>query len=151
MAKRIIREQGDEILRKHCREVTEFDARLHTLIDDMFETMYHADGAGLAAPQIGVLKRVVVIDARDETGPVELVNPKIIYKHGTRLSEEGCLSIPGVRGCVKRPEQVKVKAYDRFGNKHVYDGEGLLAVAFCHEIDHLNGVLFIDKMEACEE
>lgn len=147
MAIRIIREQGDEILRKKSREVEVFDKRLHTLIDDMFETMYAADGVGLAAPQVGILKRVVVIDTKDETGPIELVNPVIIYKHGTRLAVEGCLSVPGVRGLVERPEKVKVKAYDRFGNEHVYDGEGLLATAFCHEIDHLNGVLFIDKVE----
>ena len=147
MAKRIIRREGDEILRKKAREVTVFDERLHMLIDDMFETMYDADGAGLAAPQVGVLKRVVVIDVRDGSGKLELVNPRIIYRHGTQESAEACLSIPGRRGIVIRPKAVKVKALDRYGKEHIYDGEDFLATAFCHETDHLDGVLFIDKVE----
>lgn len=142
----MIRKEGDEILRKRAREVTEFDERLHTLIDDMFETMYDADGAGLAAPQVGVLKRVVVIDVRDGSGKLELVNPRIVYRHGEQESAEACLSIPGRRGIVLRPQKVKVKALDRYGKEHIYDGEDFLATAFCHETDHLDGTLFIDKV-----
>jgi len=148
MALRIIRQEGDEILTKKSREVTAFDTRLHTLLDDMKETMYDANGVGLAAPQIGMLKRVVVIDIRDGNGALELVNPRIIYKHGETLLVEGCLSVPGVHGYVRRPEKVKVRAQDRHGNEHVYDGEGMLAQAFCHEVEHLNGELFLTKVES---
>jgi len=148
MALRIIREEGDDILLKKSREVIAFDERLHTLLEDMKETMYDANGVGLAAPQVGILKRVVVIDTRDGSGALELVNPKIIYRHGETLLIEGCLSVPGVHGYVRRPEKVKVRAQDRFGKEHVYDGEGMLAQAFCHEVDHLNGELFISKVES---
>ena len=147
MAIRMIRKEGDEVLRKKSREVTVFDERLHMLLDDMKDTMYEAQGVGLAAPQVGILKRVVVIDARDEQGVLELVNPKIIYKHGETLRVEGCLSVPGVHGYVRRPEKVRVKAQDRYGKMHEYEGEEVLAQAFCHEVEHLNGKLFLDKVE----
>lgn len=151
MAIRNIRTEGDGILTKRSREVEVFDQRLHTLLDDMAETMYDSNGVGLAAPQVGVLKRVVVIDARDEQGLLELVNPRIIYKHGETLRVEGCLSVPGVHGYVRRPQKVKVRAMDRYGKEHVHDGEGLLAQAFCHEVEHLNGELFLDKVETFVE
>lgn len=146
MAIRIIREEGDEILRKKCREVKVFDQKLATLIDDMFDTMYDAGGVGLAAPQVGILKRVVVIDTREEGERLELVNPVIVYKHDEHEAAEGCLSVPGVRGVVVRPEKAIVRAQDRFGNTHEYKGVGLLAQAMCHECDHLEGTLFIDKV-----
>lgn len=146
MAIRIIREEGDEVLRKKCREVTVFDKKLHDLIDDLFDTMYEAGGVGLAAPQVGILKRVVVIDTREEGERLELVNPVIVYKHDEYEAAEGCLSVPGVRGVVKRPRRAIVRAFDRFGNVHEYKGEGLLAQAMCHECDHLDGTLFIDKV-----
>lgn len=147
MAIRFIREEGDEILRKKSREVTEFDERLYTLLDDMFDTMYAAEGVGLAAVQAGVLRRAVVIDTREEGEKIELVNPVIVSAEGERKVAEACLSVPGVRGYVKRPDKVTVRAKDRFGKEHEYTGEGLLAQAFCHEIEHLDGGLFIDKVE----
>ena len=151
MAIRIIRTSEDVILRKKSREVTAFDKRLHELLDDMAETMHNAGGVGLAAPQVGMLKRVVVIDVGDENGVIELVNPVIIYRHGEVVVVEGCLSVPGVRGYMRRPEKVKVRALDRYGKEHVYTGEGMLAQAFCHEVEHLNGQLFIDKVEGYVE
>ena len=151
MAIRIIRTSEDAILRKRSREVTEFDSRLHALLDDMADTMHDAGGVGLAAPQVGVLKRVVVVDIGDENGVTELVNPAIIYRHGEVVLVEGCLSVPNVRGYMRRPEKVKVRAFDRHGNEHTYTGEGMLAQAFCHEVEHLNGQLFIDKMEGLVE
>lgn len=146
MAIRFIREEGDEILRKKSREVTAFDAKLSELIDDMYDTMYQANGVGLAAVQVGILRRAVVIDTREEGEKLELINPEIISMEGLCEVTEGCLSVPGVRGYVERPEKVKVKAQDREGNWHEYVGEGLLAQAMCHEIDHLDGGLFIDKV-----
>lgn len=146
MAIRFIREEGDEILRKKSREVTAFDAKLSALIDDMYDTMYDANGVGLAAVQVGMLRRAVVIDTREEGERLELINPEIISMEGLCEVAEGCLSVPGVRGYVERPEKVVVKAQDRNGEWHEYVGEGLLAQAMCHEIDHLDGGLFIDKV-----
>ncbi len=143
MAVRTIRKDGDEVLRKVSRKVEVIDDRILTLLDDMKETMYKAEGAGLAAPQVGVLRRVVVIDIGE--GPIELINPVIVYESGEQLEEEGCLSIPGVRGQVKRPAKVIVRALNRKGETVELTGTELLAVAFCHEIDHLNGILFTDK------
>ena len=139
MAIRQIVKEGDEILTKKCREVTDFNERLSILIDDMFDTMYEAIGAGLAAPQVGILRRIVVIDVGE---PIELVNPVILEQSGEQKEVEGCLSCPGIWGITKRPMKVKVRAQDRKGVFHEYDGEELLARAFCHEIDHLDGILF---------
>lgn len=144
MAIRNIREYGDNILRKKSKRVTKFDERLETLLVDMAETMTEANGVGLAAPQIGVLKRVVVIDVGD--GLIELVNPEIVSTVGQISGIEGCLSVPGIAGVVDRPEKVKVKAFSRKGKPIEIEGEGLLARALCHEIDHLEGVLFVDKV-----
>ena len=146
MAIRIIREDGDEVLTKKCREVEKFDKKLHILLDDMWETMYDAPGVGLAAPQVGILRRVVVIDTGEKGEKIELINPVIVYKHGEREVSEGCLSVPGVRGVVKRPEKVIVRAYDRNGNEFERQAEGLLAQAFCHECEHLDGKLFTSKV-----
>ena len=145
MAIRKIVEMGkDDILRKHSRKVEKFDRRLGVLLDDMADTMYEADGVGLAAPQVGVLKRCVVIDVGD--GLIELVNPEILWSEGEVVGPEGCLSVPGRRGTVARPEKVRVHAQDRKGNHIELEGEGLLAVCLCHELDHLDGVLYVDKM-----
>ncbi len=146
MAIRLIRKEGDEILRKKSREVSVFDDKLALLIDDMYDTMYEANGVGLAAVQVGILKRVVVVDTREEGEKFELVNPVIISSEGSREVTEGCLSVPGVNGYVIRPEKVVLKAQDRYGNMHEYSAEGLLAQAFCHETEHLDGGLFIDKV-----
>ena len=135
---------GDDMLRQKCEEVTEFDKELGKLLEDMYETMKKADGIGLAAPQVGVLKRVVVIDTGN--GRIELVNPVITAFWGKQFEPEGCLSCVGQRGIVKRPKHVRVTAKDRFGNVRKYRGRDLLARAFCHEIDHLNGILFEDKV-----
>ena len=144
MAVRNIVEKGDPILRKISRSVLNFDEKLATLIDDMIETMHNADGVGLAAPQVGILRRICVIDVGD--GPIELVNPVIVKEEGEQVGSEGCLSVPGQSGIVKRPMKVTVKAQDRNGNTFEITGEELLARAFCHEIDHLNGILYIDKV-----
>jgi peptide deformylase len=149
MALRTIRINGDEILRKKCREVGEINERELTLLDDMLETMYAADGVGLAAPQVGILKRLVVIDVGE--GPMKLVNPEIIEAVGDVVDYEGCLSVPGEQGSVNRPEKVKVTALNEKGEKIEIAGSGLLARALCHEIDHLNGILFIDKVLPEEE
>jgi len=149
MALRTIRINGDEILRKKCREVDEITERELTLLDDMLETMYAADGVGLAAPQVGVLKRIVVIDVGE--GPMKLVNPVIVETEGDVVDYEGCLSVPGEQGNVNRPEKVKVTALNEKGEKVEMTGSGLLARAFCHEIDHLDGILFIDKVLPEEE
>lgn len=146
MAIRIIRENGDPVLRKTARVVETVNDRIKILVDDMIETMYDADGVGLAAPQIGILKRVFVIDIYDETGVKVLINPEIIESTGEQIEIEGCLSVPGESGTVKRPAFVKVKALNREGVEVVYEATELLARAFCHEIDHLDGVLFIDKV-----
>lgn len=140
MALRNIVKLGDPILNKTSRKVEKFDEKLATLIDDMLETMYHANGVGLAAVQVGMLKRVVVIDIGD--GPMELVNPEITLKEGEQRESEGCLSLPGKYGVTVRPMKVQVKAQDRNGKWQVFTGKGLKARAFCHEIDHLDGVLF---------
>ncbi|MGE5677490.1 MAG: peptide deformylase, partial [Pseudomonadota bacterium] len=134
---------GDEVLRKICRKVDVIDDRILTLLDDMRETMYKAEGVGIAASQVGVLRRVVVIDIGD--GPIELINPVIVYENGEQVEEEGCLSVPKIRGRVKRPAKVIVRAMNRKGETFEMEGTELLAIAFSHEIDHLNGVLFIDK------
>ena len=143
MAIRVIRKDGDEILRKKSRKVDVIDDRILTLLDDMKDTMKKAEGVGLAAPQVGVLRRVVVIDVGE--GLIELINPVIVFESGEQMEEEGCLSIPGIRGKVKRPEKVIVRAMNRKGETFEMTGTGLLAIAFCHEIDHLNGILFTDK------
>ena len=143
MAIRQIVNEGDSVLTKKCREVTKFDGRLATLIDDMIETLHLANGAGLAAPQVGVLRRVVIVDVGE--GPIELVNPKIIAYSGEQETVEGCLSCPGEWGVTRRPSYVKVKAQDRNGNEFTVEGKELLAKAFCHEIDHLEGILYKQK------
>ncbi len=143
MAKRNIRLNGDEILRKVCKPVKNITHSVITLIDDMAETMYDANGVGLAAPQVGILKRIVVIDIGE--GLVELINPEVIEKKGSQTNDEGCLSLPGYVAPVERPEYVKVKALNRKGEEIIVEGEGLMAVALCHETDHLDGVLYIDK------
>lgn len=143
--RKIVKVGEDDVLRKHARRVDKFDKRLWTLLDDMAETMYDADGAGLAAPQVGVLKRAVVIDVGH--GLVELVNPEITWQEGSAIHAEGCLSIPGRRGTVERPEKVRVRAQDRKGNElEIEADDEFLAMAVCHELDHLDGVLYIDKM-----
>jgi len=144
MAIRQLRYIGDPILRKKSKEVTEINDRIRTLLDDMLETMYEYEGVGLAAPQVGILRRVVVIDIGE--GPIKLINPEIIYEEGEFTDVEGCLSIPNRAGTVKRPEKVKVKYLDENGEEKIIEGTGLLAKALCHEIDHLDGILFIDKM-----
>lgn len=138
---------GDETLRKLCKPMQKYDLRLWLLLRDMADTMYKAEGVGLAAPQVGILRRVVVIDVGDEHGLIELINPEIIATEGEQEGSEGCLSAPGRRGYVKRPNKVTVKAQDRKGKPFEITGEGLLARAFCHEIDHLNGVLYSDVEE----
>lgn len=142
--RKIVKLGEDEVLRKRCRKVDKFDKRLHVLLDDMADTMYEADGAGLAAPQVGILKRVVVIDVGE--GLIELVNPEIIASEGTQMCIEGCLSVPGKRGKVERPAIVRVHAQDRDGNHIELEGEEFLANAICHELDHLDGVIYVDKM-----
>ena len=144
MAIRNIRRMGDSVLTKECRPVTEMNRKLAILIEDMLDTMYHANGVGLAAPQVGLLKRVVVMDCGDE--PIELVNPEITMTEGEQMESEGCLSVPGKYGVCKRPAKVQVKAQDRTGKWHVYTGEELKARCFCHEIDHLDGILFVSKV-----
>ena len=146
MAIRNIRLEGDPILRKVCKEVPEITDRIKVLLDDMGETMYHANGVGLAAPQVGILRRVIVVDPReDDTGLVKLINPEIIESDGEQIGVEGCLSIPNFNGTVKRPEHVKVKYLNEEGEEKTWDAHGFPAVVLCHEIDHLNGVLFRDK------
>ena len=140
MAIRNILKEGDETLLKVCRPVEKFDARLAELLGDMAETMHSADGVGLAAPQVGILRRVVVIDVGD--GVIELVNPVILEKKGEQECVEGCLSSPGQYGITKRPAKVKVRAHDRKGKFFEIEGEELLATACCHELDHLDGILF---------
>ena len=141
MAIRNIVQEGDVLLTKVCRPVEKFDDRLACLIDDMKDTLHEANGVGLAAPQVGVLRRVVIIDLGDGH-PLELVNPTIIAKSGRQRELEGCLSCPNTWGYTKRPMWVKVRAQDRTGEWHEYDGRELLARAFCHELDHLDGILF---------
>ncbi|MBQ2986900.1 MAG: peptide deformylase [Tyzzerella sp.] len=145
MAIREIRTMGDEVLTKTCKEVKMMTPRMAILIEDMLDTMYEAQGVGLAAPQVGVLRRIVVIDVGE--GPIILINPEILETSGEQTGDEGCLSVPGKAGCVTRPNYVKVKALDENMEEIVYEGEGLLARAFCHEIDHLDGHLYVEKVE----
>ena len=145
MALRNILTEEDPTLRKVSRPVTKFDDRLHELLDDMAETLEDARGVGLAAPQVGILRRVVVVDAGEEI--LELINPEIISQSGEQTGLEGCLSVPGKYGIVTRPNVVKVRAQDRFGEWYEAEGEELIARAFCHELDHLDGHLYVDKVE----
>ena len=146
MAIRNIRIMGDPILEKVCKEVKEVTPRIKELIEDMLETMYDANGVGLAAPQVGVLKRIVVIDVTGED-PIVLINPRILETSGEQTGGEGCLSLPGKSGTVTRPNYVKVKAYDRDMKPFEIEGTELLARAFCHEIDHLDGHMYVEKVE----
>lgn len=146
MAIRNIREDGDEILRKRSREVEKVDDKIREILNDMVDTMHKFNGVGLAGPQIGILKRLVVIDLYDDKGPIKLVNPEIIKEKGTQEVEEGCLSFPNKFAKVIRPEEVTIKALDENGKQIKISAKGLLAQAISHEIDHLNGVLFVDKM-----
>jgi peptide deformylase len=149
MAIRNIRTIGDDILRKKCRRVDEINDRILTLIKDMQETMYAADGVGLAAPQVGILKRIAVVDVGE--GIVNLINPEILDAEGEYLDEEGCLSIPGEQGVVSRPEKIKVKALNEKGEEIIFEAKDLFARAICHELDHLDGVLFVDKVIESED
>jgi peptide deformylase len=169
MALRTVVTKENPILRKKSKIVADYDAKIAELIDDMWETMYKAEGVGLAAPQIGILKRIVVIDVtplvEDEDGEMvpsderghdaitrfEMVNPVILESDGEELVSEGCLSVPGYTGKVIRPTYVKAEAYDRNGAKYIVEAEGLLAKAICHELDHLEGVLYIDKAESVDK
>lgn len=144
MAIRNIVKFGDDVLTKKCRTVEKFDERLELLINDLFDTLYDSGGVGLAAPQVGILRRVVVIDIDGD--PYELVNPEIVKVSGEQTGAEGCLSYPGKFGEVTRPNVVTVKAQDRKGEWHEYTGEGLLARAFCHELDHLDGRMFMEHV-----
>lgn len=150
MAKLQIRKFGDEVLRKVCRPVEEITPRILTLLDDMTETMRAADGCGLAAPQVGILRRIAVVEV-EEGQVIELINPKIIATAGEQEGAEGCLSYPGHRGIVKRPKHVTVRATNRHGEVFEISGSDLLARAFCHEIDHLDGRLYPDRAKRMEE
>lgn len=145
MALRQIRTVGDPCLTKVCKEVEEVNERTLTLIDDMLDTMYEAEGVGLAAPQVGVLKRIVVIDVGE--GPIVMINPEILETSGSQTGSEGCLSVPGKAGTVTRPDYVKAKAYDEDMNEYVIEGEELLARAICHELAHLDGHLYTELVE----
>ncbi len=146
MAIRNIREVGDKVLNKVAKEIKEVDKKLLTLIDDMLDTMYDASGVGLAAPQVGILKRLIVIDVSEEgNDPIILINPEIIEMDGEQIGDEGCLSVPGKVGTVRRPNYVKVKALNEEMKEFTMEGTGLLARAFCHEIDHLDGKLYVDQ------
>lgn len=147
MALRNVRTQGDEVLEKVCKPVTEMTSRMEELVDDMLETMKNADGVGLAAPQVGVLRRICVIDVGEENGtpePLILINPEVVSEEGEQTGPEGCLSLPGYVGDVTRPMKVTVKAQDRELKEYTVTGEGLLARALCHEIDHLNGHMYTE-------
>lgn len=145
MALRTIRVQGDSVLTKKSRTVDKMTPRIGELITDMLDTMYDAMGVGLAAPQVGILKRIVVIDVVE--GPIVLINPEILETSGEQTGDEGCLSVPGMAGQVTRPNYVKVKALDVNMDEQIYEGEGLLARAFCHEIDHLDGKMYTELVE----
>lgn len=145
MALRTIRVQGDSVLTKKSRTVDKMTPRIGELITDMLDTMYDAMGVGLAAPQVGILKRIVVIDIGE--GPIVLINPEILETSGEQTGDEGCLSVPGMAGQVTRPNYVKVKALDVNMDEQIYEGEGLLARAFCHEIDHLDGKMYTELVE----
>ena len=145
MALRNIRILGDEILKKQAKEVTEMTPKIEELIDDMFETMYNANGCGLAAPQVGIRKRIVVIDCGDQ--PLVLINPEILETSGEQTGQERCLSVPGKVGIVTRPNYAKVKALDENMDEIIVEGTELLARCLCHEIDHLNGIMYVDKAD----
>lgn len=148
MALREIVEKGDDVLNKKCREVVKFDDRLSDLIDDMIETLKDSGGVGLAAPQVGVLRRVVVVETDHEKGEIlELVNPEILETSGKQVGLEGCLSLPGKWGIVSRPYKVKIKARNRKGEEFTAEGTALIARAFCHELDHLDGILYDTRVE----
>ena len=149
MAIRNILKMGEPLLNKKSKQVVDFNDRLHTLLDDMADTMYKEDGVGLAAPQVGVLRRAVVVDIGE--GLIELINPVIVETSGEQTDLEGCLSVVDYIGEVTRPNYVKVKAQDRFGKDIEVEGEGFLARAFCHEIDHLEGILFVVRVEDTEK
>ena len=151
MALRKIVVQGDECLSKVCRPVTEFNAHLHELLDDMTETLEDANGAGLAAPQVGVLRRVCVVLDEGSEEFIELVNPEIVAQSGEQTGLEGCLSVPGKWGIVTRPDVVRVRAQDRYGDWFEVEGEGLTARAFCHEIEHLDGHLYTEHCKILSE
>lgn len=144
MALRVIRLEGDPILRKKSRKIEKIDNRIEVLLDDMVETMKEADGVGLAAPQVGILRRAVVVDIGN--GPIKMVNPELLDMRGEVVDTEGCLSVPELAGTVKRPEWVKVKYLDKDGDEVTMEAEGLLARVICHEVDHLDGILYIDKV-----
>lgn len=145
MALRTIRIQGDPVLTKKCREITEMTPKIKELIDDMLDTMYEANGVGLAGPQVGVLKRIVVIDIGE--GPVVMINPVILEKSGEQTGDEGCLSLPGKAGTVTRPNYVKARAFDENMEEYEIEGTELMARAMCHEVDHLDGHLYVEKVE----
>ena len=145
MALRTIRVEGDPVLGKVCREVTEVTEKITTLIDDMLETMYDANGVGLAAPQVGILKRIVVIDVGE--GPIVMINPKIIETSGEQTGDEGCLSVPGKAGTVTRPNYVKARFFGEDMQEYEIEGEELLARAICHELDHLDGHMYTERVE----
>jgi len=145
MALREIRVEGDPVLTKVCKEVKEITPRIQDLIDDMIETMYEANGVGLAAPQVGILKRIVVIDVGE--GPIVMINPRIVAQDGEQTGDEGCLSVPGKAGCVTRPNYVMARFFDEEMNESEIEGEELLARAICHELDHLDGHLYVEKVE----
>ena len=145
MALRTIRIQGDPVLEKKCREITEITPKIEELIEDMLDTMYEANGVGLAAPQVGILKRVVVIDIGE--GPVIMINPEILETSGEQTGDEGCLSLPGKAGQVTRPNYVKARAFDENMEEFIIEGEELMARAICHELDHLDGHMYTEKVE----
>lgn len=145
MAIRTIREMGDDILTKVCKEVPKMTLRTRILIEDMLDTMYQAAGVGLAAPQVGILKRIVVIDVGE--GPIVMINPEILETSGEQTGEEGCLSVPGKAGVVTRPNYVKARALNENMEEYIIEGEELLARAICHELDHLDGHLYVEKVE----
>ena len=147
MAIRSIREIGDKVLTKKSRVVEEMTPRIGELIEDMIETMYASNGVGLAAPQVGILKRIVVIDVYDGNGPYVLINPNIVETSGEQTGDEGCLSVPGKAGQVTRPDYARVEALNKDMEPFVLEGEGLLARAICHECDHLEGILYVDLVE----
>lgn len=146
MAIRTIREYGDDVLAKPCKDVKEITPKIKELVDDMLETMYEANGVGLAAPQVGILKRIVVIDVTGED-PIVMINPEILETDGEQTGYEGCLSLPGKSGIVTRPNYVKAKATDIDGTEYIIEGEELLARAICHELDHLDGHMYVEKVE----
>ncbi|MCM3784220.1 peptide deformylase [Neobacillus mesonae] len=151
MSIRLIVKEPDEVLHKVAKEVTKITPNVQKLLDDMADTMYDADGVGLAAPQVGILKRLIVVDVGDEHGLIKMINPEIVSSEGEQFGPEGCLSIPGYNGDVRRAETVTVKGLDREGKEITVTGSGLFARAFQHEIDHLNGVLFTDLAEKVYE